>query len=183
MAKSKFLLIAAVAAAAVPATASVVIVGSTSARVCYEAADGSGRPNIDELSQCDRALHQEPLTRYETAATHVNRGIVLIRRGRIEAGIGDFDRALKLDPEQPEAYLNKGIALLRQEGRAREALPLIETALAKGTRRPAAAYYSRAVAHEELGDVPAAYRDYRLASEADPEWRIPRVELARFTVR
>ena len=183
MAKSKFLLLAAVAATAVPAAASVVILGNTSARVCYEAADGAGRPNADEVSQCDRALREEPLTRYETAATYVNRGIVLVRRGRIDAGIGDFDRALKVDPEQPEAYLNKGIALLRQEGRADEALPLIETALAKGTRRPAAAYYSRAVAHEDLGDVRSAYRDYQLARDADPEWRIPPMELARFTVR
>lgn len=180
--KSTFLLIA-TAAIAFPATASVVVIGNSAARYCYEAADSPARPSQDSLGQCTRALYEEPLTDYEIAATHVNRGILLVRRNKIADGMRDFDRALELDPDQPEAYLNKGIALLRMEGRAQEALPLFETALQKQTKRPALAYYGRAIAHEDMGNLRSAYRDYKLASTTDPKWRVPLRELARFSVR
>lgn len=38
------------------------------------------------------------------------------------------------------------------------------------------------MAYELLGDVRAAYYDYRRASELDPEWRAPREDLQRFRV-
>lgn len=181
MMKSAFLLLA--AATAIPAAASVVVVGSSSARHCYQAADSSARPSLDDIDQCNRALYAEPLSDYEIAATHVNRGILLVRRDKTAEGLADFDRALAIDPDQPEAYLNKGMALLRMQGRANQALPLFETALEKRTKRPALAYYGRAIAHEDLGNVRAAYRDYKLASTSDPKWRVPLRELARFSVR
>ena len=58
-----------------------------------------------------------------------------------------------------------------------------EILVKKNTRRPAIAYYGRAVAHELGGNVKQAYRDYRQASLIEPKWRDPQTELARFTVR
>ena len=172
---------AAVAAVAVPASASVVVLGNSDARLCFEAADSDLMPNSSDVRRCDEALVHGNLIAYEVVATHVNRGILRLRRGLVDEAIADFDRAITLDPNQPESYLNKGAALIRRNNAA-GAVQLFTVALERNTTRPAIAHYGRAVAQEQLGNVAAAYRDYRRASELDPNWREPRVELSRFRV-
>ena len=166
---------------AAPAGASVVVLGSTDARMCYEAADRPAYPTVQDVRRCDDALQLNSLSAYEVVATHVNRGILRLRRGQAELSIADFDRAIALDPNQPEAYLNKGAALLRRQN-AGEAMSLFTIALERNTTRPAVAHYGRAVANESLGNLSAAYRDYTAASRIDPNWREPRAELTRFRV-
>jgi tetratricopeptide (TPR) repeat protein len=179
---SRTLMLAAAAAAfAAPAAAGVLVIGNSDARLCYEAADSQLVAQLRDIRRCDEALLRENLSRYERVATHVNRGILRLRRGQIDEAIADFDQAIALDPEQPEAYLNKGSALIRRHN-PQEALTLFTVALDRGTSRPAIAHYGRAVANEALGNLAAAYRDYRRASELDPDWAEPRNELARFRV-
>lgn len=175
-------LFAAAILAAAPAAASVTVIGDSAARVCYEAARSGLMPTPEDFATCDRALTNEALSGHDVVATHVNRGILRLRRGNVDAAIADFDAAIALDPREPEAYLNRGSALLRQE-RAAEALPLLNAALERNTREPALAYFARAIANESLGNVAAAYADYRRASELKPDWRAPRAELSRFSVR
>jgi len=111
----------------------------------------------------------------------VNRGILRLRRGMVEEAVGDFDEAMRLDPEQPEAYLNKGAALLQRQNPS-EALQLFTVALDRQTTRPAIAHYGRAIANEQLGNVREAYADYQAASLLAPDWADPRTELQRFRV-
>lgn len=179
----KFLVAGAVAALAVPAGAAITVIGSTSARLCYEAAEARSLPSQTSISRCDEAIEREVLSDYEMVATYVNRGILKLRRGHIDAAIADFDYAIEQDPNEPESYLNKGMATLRLSNGWEQAVPLFDTAIAKDTRRPAIAYYGRAVAHELGGKIKEAYRDYRQASLIEPKWRDPQAELARFTVR
>jgi tetratricopeptide (TPR) repeat protein len=181
MARRHYLLAAAFAVCAIPASASVFVVGSSDARLCYEAADSPLSPDVRDIRRCDEALLHNTLTQYEVVATHVNRGILRLRRGQVESAIADFDEAIRLDPEQPEAYLNKGTALLRRENPT-EALQLYTVALERETARPAIAHYGRAIANEQLGNVREAYADYVRASELAPDWRDPRAELLRFRV-
>jgi tetratricopeptide (TPR) repeat protein len=181
--KMKFLVAVAVAAIAFPAAAAVTVLGSSSARLCYEAAEARSIPSSNSVGRCDEALATEPLTDYEIVATYVNRGILKLRRGQIDGAIEDFNFAIDRDPNEPEAYLNKGMATLRLPNGWEQAVPLFDTAIQRQTRRPAIAYYGRAVAHEMAGEVKAAYRDYRQASVIEPNWRDPQTELARFTVR
>lgn len=166
---------------AAPASASVMIIGNSDARMCFLAADSPMLPTTRDVRRCDDALSRDSLSAYEVVATHVNRGILRLRRGMVDAAITDFDRAIALDPDQPEAYLNKGAALLRREN-ASEAMNLFTIALERNTARPALAHYGRAVANETLGNLNAAYRDYTAASRMDPEWRQPREDLSRFRV-
>ena len=168
-------------AVATPAAASVIVLGNSDARMCYEAADSPMMPAARDVRRCDEALLREALSSYEVVATHVNRGILRLRRGLIDAAIADFDHAITLDPNQPEAYLNKGAALLRRNNAA-EAMTLFTGALDRNTSRPAIAHYGRAIANENLGNLNAAYRDYTAASQMAPDWREPRLELTRFRV-
>jgi len=178
----KIFLFAAGAAVAFPASAGVTVIGSSPARICYEAAERQTLPGLADMQPCNTALLGEALSAHDEVATHVNRGILHLRRGDIASSLSDFDRAIALDPDQPEAYLNKGAALYKA-GQPQAALPLFTVALEKKTERPALAYYGRGVVYEDLGNVRAAYLDYRRASEADPSWTVPRRELTRFTVR
>jgi tetratricopeptide (TPR) repeat protein len=178
----KFLVTTAVLLVAAPAFGAVQVIGSSSARLCYEAAETQGKPTAAEVERCDTALSEEALTPDDEVATYVNRGILKLRLGRIAEAATDFDSAIRLDPNEPEAYLNRGMAALRIDDGAL-ALSLFDRALAKKTRRPALAYYGRAAAQELSGKLREAYLDYRQASLIEPQWRDPQVELARFTVR
>ena len=183
MSIGRIIVAAALAALAVPAGAAVTVLGSTSARLCYEAADARIAPTRDSIGRCDQALAEENLSDYDAVATFVNRGILKLRMGNYDLAIADFDMALSRDPDQAEAYLNKGVALLRKPDGWAQAVPLFDAALAKKTRRPALAYYGRGVANELAGHVKEAYLDYREASRIEPKWHDPQVELTRFTVR
>ena len=176
-----FLFTASVSIAA-PAAAQVMVLGSSSARICYEAAEKETPPTFEDMQHCDDALMGEALNGHDEVATHVNRGILYYKMGDIPASLQDFDRAIALDPGQAEAYLNKGAALYKA-GQSQAALPLFTVALQKNTERPDLAYFARAAAHEDLGDLTSAYFDYRRASEANPDWKQPREEMARFIVR
>ena len=180
--RSRFLFAAAALLAATPAIAAVSVIGDSAAASCYKAAQGHGAPTMDVLLFCDDALARDALTADEQVATLVNRGILKARLGNVAGAISDYDNALGRDPDQAEAYLNKGLAMLSLPESGQEAKPLFDTALAKKTRRPELAYYGRGVANEMTGEVRAAYQDYRQASRIDPKWRQPRMELARFRV-
>jgi len=169
------------AAVSVPAGASVISIGNSSARLCYELADSPVPPSFSDIRTCDTALEEEGLTMRDRVATHVNRGILRLRREQIDTAIDDFDRAMELDPDQPEAYLNKGAAMIRQRN-ASAALDLFTMAIELNTSRPELAHYGRAIANESLGNATQAYYDYRRASELKPDWEEPRAELRRFRV-
>lgn len=178
----KFLLAGTVAAIAIPASAAVTVIGNSSARTCYLAAKADAF-SAGGLRECDTALGEEALSHYDTVATYVNRGILRMRGGNLDKAIADFDAAIATDPNQPEAYLNKGAALLRRDSGWDAAVHLFTAALEKRTQMPAVAYLGRGMAHEQAGNLKAAYRDYQQASAADPDWEQPALELARFTIK
>jgi tetratricopeptide (TPR) repeat protein len=177
-----FLVTVGLAALAAPTGAAVTVLGNSFARTCYTAAL-SRFGSTEAIDDCDQALRDENLSAFDLVATHVNRGILKLRKGAVDEAIGDFDRAIALNPEEAEAYLNKGMAMLRLPDGQVQAVGLFDTALVKKTRKPAIAYYGRAVANELNGRIGDAYRDYRQASLIEPKWREPKTELARFTVR
>ena len=165
----------------VPAAAGITVLGAGNARMCYLAAESQLTPGRAELRRCDDAVTEEVTNPEVAVATHVNRGILRLRRGDVAGALADFDAATALNPDEPEAYLNRGSAMLRQQQVA-AAITQYDTAIAKQTRRPDLAYYARGVAHEEAGNLSAAYRDYKQASQLAPRWDQPRRELARFQV-
>lgn len=181
--RSQFLFAAGALLVASPVAGAVTVLGNSSARLCYEAAESRSSASTSLVRTCDQAMREEGLSEYDRVATLVNRGILKARLGNLEEAIVDYDAALTSDPNEAEAYLNKGFALLRLSDAGQQARPMFDNALEKKTRRPELAYYGRAVANELSGHVRAAYEDYRQASRLDPRWKDPKADLARFSVK
>jgi len=168
-------------AATTPAQGARITIGSTLARSCYEAAEAH-RADMQSIRVCDTALSEEGLSRHDLTGTHVNRGILWMLAGDLDMADRDYDRAIALDPNEPEAWLNKGINALKR-GNSQLALQLIEKSLALRTRKPAIAFYMRGIANEDSGNVRAAYADLQRARDLDPSWPLPAKELERYRVR
>ncbi|MDP8916781.1 MAG: hypothetical protein M3M95_06220 [Pseudomonadota bacterium] len=161
--------------------ASVIVLGSTRAHACMDAAFAGARDRT-AIATCTAALEEQALSPKDRAATLVNRGVLLMNRLDFQAAFSDFDDATRINPKLGEAAFNRGSALIAL-GRYSEGLVDIERGLQLGVREPEKAYYNRAIAREELDDPKGAYLDYRQAARLKPEWDLPRLELARFEVR
>lgn len=171
---------AVVLSTASPALADTVVIGESLAQACYRSA-AAHDADAAALEECDRALSEQALTARDRAATYINRGVLSLHRGRYDAALADFDAAQRLEPENAEARVNRGLVYLRQ-GLARDAVREITAGLEREAHQPHHALFNRAAAYEALGDAAAAYADYAAAAELAPDWSAPRAELARFTV-
>ena len=166
--------------AANPAFAQTIIMGDGSAQACYQSAKMGDQGSNHAIRTCGDAL-RDSLTRRDEAATHVNRGVLLMRRGDTDQAIEDYTIAIKMRPELAEAYINQGVALFHQ-GRDEEALMAYDRAIALKTDQMAEVLYNRALAYERLGDAKAAYYDLKAALELQPEWKQAQETISRFTV-
>ena len=158
----------------------ITVFGNSSAVSCYQSAE-AGRTNAGALQDCGKAL-DEPLSRINRAATHVNRGIIYMHLNEHERALTDYNRALELIPDLGEALVNRGIATWHRGGDMGAALSDISRGLNLGTTDPAVAYFMRGLVNEELGRVADAYADYSQAAALMPDWDAPRRELSRFRV-
>lgn len=160
--------------------AATTVLSNGLASFCSHFAE-EGRDDNEALRTCDLALETEAMRRRDRAGTLVNRGIIRMRRKEYRDARVDFDTALRLEPAMGEAWVNRG-AVLVAEKRYAEALVQIDKGLELGADEPEKAYYNRALAHEGLDDIKAAYLDYLKALELKPDWDIPAKDLTRFTV-
>ena len=178
--RSSHLALMAMVAFPISASASVVTVGAGYAESCWRAAEARSADR-QALQDCDRALTEEGLIPADRIATHVNRGILHLLRSNVHMANADFDAALAMDPTEAEAWLNKAVAHARF-GKSSDAMPFVAKALEYGTRKPALAYFVRAMAKEDNGNIVGAYNDLKRARALDPKWKEPQIELRRFRV-
>lgn len=171
----------ALATAAIPASASIITVGGSFARSCYQAADARIATDSN-LLVCDRALTEQALDERDKLASHVNRGILRMVKGDLAGAQWDYDQAAAIDPNEPEVWLNMGV-LRYTQGNSEEAVRMFEKAISLRTKEPAFAYYGRGLAYEDKGDFKSAYADYVRAKSLKPSWKQPDVELERYSVR
>lgn len=153
--------------------------GVLAAKSCYEAAN-SRIAARQGLEQCNRALADRGLSPALHAATLVNRGVLHMKANAHNAAIADYDAAIAEAPGAADAYINKGILLLRMGDRDADAVAVLTEALARDPARPELAYYHRASAYEGLGLLRDAYNDYSEAAQLAPEWDEPATQLQRF---
>jgi len=177
-------LAAGIAALALPISAAqggIITIGDGFARSCFDASEAQVATPAN-IEVCDRAFSEQALEIHDEVATHVNRGILYYLSGNLAAANYDYDQAIALDPNEAEAWLNKGMAQLKG-GNSRAAAPMFEKALALKTVRPALAYYGRAIVNEDAGNIRQAYADLQRARDLEPGWALPTEELARYVVR
>jgi tetratricopeptide (TPR) repeat protein len=176
---------AAAAATAPPLASTTVIFGSNSSAVaCSKHAKEAAATYMGMLAAiapCTVAIGNEPLSRHQLAATYVNRGVILLNVDMAPDAAADFKRAMGVEPDMGEAYVNYGAALVAQRQDA-AGLAEIDRGLALGANEPERAYFNRGVALENLNDLKGAYESYKRAAELKPDWTAPQTELARFTV-
>ena len=164
-----------------PANASLVSIGGSHAKSCYQAAEARSTTQ-ESIEECDFALREESLSAADRAATYVNRGVLHLYVRNVAAAERDFNAAIAVNAQEPEAWLNRSIASITR-GNSAAAMPLVERALALRTRKPALAHYVRGIAHEDLGNLRAAYADLVRAQALAPEWSEPARELQRYSVK
>ena len=166
---------------AVPSAQAAVSVFSASgvAKLCYDGAESGSDPGA-YIFYCDEALHTF-LTPHDRAATLINRGVLRLALSEVTFALSDFDAGLAIDATIGEGYIDRGASLIEKHQYA-EAIRDIDRGLALGARRPGLAYYDRAIAHEQLGDLSAAYKDYQQALELQPDFSLASDELKRFKV-
>lgn len=97
----------------------------------------------------------------------------------IDASLAEaaYRRVLELDPEHAHAFINLG-ALLCEAGRAKEAVTLFDSAIARGLRDPLI-HFNRAIALEDLQDPRGAIAAYLRALELDTALADAHFNLAR----
>lgn len=162
------------------AQAAVSVLGTGLAFSCYEAAEYGGDPR-NGIQTCSSAIQEQALTNSDRAATYINRGIMRSRSGDATGSLADYNKGLSIDGTLAEGYVDRGasyIALRRYD----DAIADINKGLDMGAKKPEIAYYDRAIAYEALGNVRAAYEDYRKAVTLVPDFQLATEQLARFKI-
>jgi tetratricopeptide (TPR) repeat protein len=119
----------------------------------------------------DEALGYEKLSPVRKASIYSDRGVALWRLRRAEQALGDFDKAIELNPQFPQVYNNKGNALLELD-RKLDAISAygkaIELAPSYGV-----AYNNRGNARLEAGETEEAIEDFSAAIRYLPINAVP----------
>jgi tetratricopeptide (TPR) repeat protein len=144
-------------------------------------AQARGAASEGDLAACTMAVNLAGDAKGRLAAALTNRGVMHLARAEYAATIVDSTAALRVDGKAAEALVNRGVALMLQ-GHASNAVADISKGLALAPAHAERAYFNRAMAREDMGDLKGAYLDYREAAKMDPSWDRPQKELARFTV-
>lgn len=174
------LAVAAIALAAIPASAVTLVVGGGPGAQCYSTAE-FGDP-FEAFDICSKALSIQQMSVRDKAATYINRSVVRLRVHDYQGAITDCDLSISRYPNLGEAWVNKGAALLNLD-QPEEALNMLDKAIQIGLDKVHLAYYNRGLAKEKLQNPRGAYEDYRKALELDPTFTLAAEELKRFSVR
>lgn len=160
----------------------IVRLGADSnARACADFAAALDRTD-GAIARCSRALREEAGNRANQIITYINRGNLRLARAEYDLAITDFDAAIRLEPTNAEAQLNKGVALIALE-RFGPAIVTLTEAVSLGVQEPHKAYYNRAIAREALGDYRGALEDYSTALAIRPDWGLADAEMQRLARR
>jgi tetratricopeptide (TPR) repeat protein len=104
-----------------------------------------------------------------------------MRQGNYDAALADYAAAKKLKPDTGATWLNEGAAYIFKKD-FNSALVSLEKAIELNSEDLYAAYYNRAIARENTGDVQGAYYDFVKSKELNPGFEATDRQLARFKV-
>lgn len=160
-------------------SAQVTVIGGGLARDCYEAAKFNIGRAADAEVICTRALEVEALNLTNKAATHTNRGVLRMRQGKLDAALSDYAASKRINAENGATWLNEGAAYIMKQDYT-SALASLDRAIEYDSPDLFAAYYNRAIAREQTGDISGAYHDLVRSKELNPDFARTDEQLARF---
>jgi len=181
MLKFPALALIAVTLSAPLAIAQVSIIGGGVAKDCYEAAKYQRVSASAGEKICTKAIEAEIMNQTNKAATYTNRGVLRMRDGRLEAALSDYDIAKRLNPDEGATHLNEGAAHIMLKD-YNSAMVSLNRAIELDSHDLYAAYYNRAIAKEQTGDIQGAYFDFKRADELNPESDLAKRQMERFQV-
>ena len=173
--------LALVATSAVGASAEQKVVGAGTSETCIAQVQD---PNADlnvAVQNCTDALNYQPMSLGDRVGTLINRGILRARLHDAAGALADYSEAISMDDQAGQAYLNRSATLIGLR-RYSEAKSDADKAIALQAVPPEVGYFNRAVAEEGLGNIRAAYDDYRMAVKTQPNFQPAKDELTRFKV-
>ena len=158
--------------------------GKTPAVRCaaeVETASRTGTVTADATHACQQAVGWAHFVHDEMGPALSNRGVLHLIRDEYQEAIADFDAALRQGADPVSVLNNRGLA---QAGlhRYQAAADSYSAALVKATSHQERIYFNRAMAQEDLGNLKAAFLDYRKAAELAPNWHKASDAVARFKV-
>jgi len=164
------------------AQAQLIVQGKGDAARCYSYAIAGNSGSRTALATCTDAF-DVILTRNDKAATHVNRGVLYMRKGDHDRAVQDYEAALAINPDLAEAHVNYAASLIRQE-KFDAALSSLEKALLdpESRIRPEA-LYNRAIIFDRKENYRGAYRDLKEALVIRPDWAPAIALLDRYEIR
>ena len=163
-----------------PAWALVAVLGPGMAHDCFIMAKAGTNPRA-AIATCDMALREEALDTRARAGTHINRGVMEVAVGRIDAAMSDYDTGLSLNPELGDGYVDRGAALIALK-RYDDAIADINKGIALGQTYEQIGYYNRGVAEYFQGKITQSYYDFKKALEIAPDFAPANEQLKNFVV-
>ena len=145
---------------------SVTTIGATDAAACYQNAQSHFSTSTNP---CDAAIRDGNTTTRDRMKTYVNRGIIYNRNGDLNAAIDDFNAALGIDSDQPEALVNRGNSWFLA-GLYDDALTDYHRSLDAGLTKPWMAWYNIGLAHDAKNQPQEARAAYETALELSPNF-------------
>jgi tetratricopeptide (TPR) repeat protein len=140
------------------------------------------RLGASPIEICTMAINFGESSLFEIAASYNNRGVLYFEKAQMTEALRDFEEAISVHDSLGQAHINRGYVLVGMQ-RWADSVAAFDKGIALGGEELDKAYFNRGVAHEELGQLREAYKDYLKASELNPVWEDPKRELARFTVK
>ncbi|HUK41051.1 MAG TPA: tetratricopeptide repeat protein [Candidatus Acidoferrales bacterium] len=129
----------------------------------------SQRGNLDEaIILCTRAIGSGQLSDPDRAITFNNRGNVYSSKKNYAQAIQDYDQAIRIRPNYPEAFNNRGYAYYHQQDYDR-AINNYDQAV-KLNPKYAKAFNNRAEAYVEKRQYERALGDYEAAAAIGPQF-------------
>jgi len=147
----------------------LVVTGNPDATECYRATMLPYSVAESAIETCNTALNSRRATRKERASILVNRGILYIPIGNYDAALADFEAALELFSDFPEAYINRGNAYFYM-GQVELAIADYNKAIAQRSAKRHTAYFNRGLVNEARKKPEAAFQDFVRANELKPDW-------------
>jgi tetratricopeptide (TPR) repeat protein len=167
--------------AAPSAQAAASVIGGGLAHSCYIQAEYNVDPR-NSIQLCSDALANETLSRTDRASTLINRAILRAHSADLQGAMTDYSDALQIGGNDAEVYLNRSATLIAMR-RYADALKDANAAIGLQPAHVEIAYFNRGLANESLGNVKAAYTDYKMALSIQPQFAAAADALARFRVK